>query len=204
MRIYRTCRIGHLENFEGQGASFRHGRRWNKAGVPVLYFAESASVAMLEMANYLPSPRLVPTAYRLGVYEVASSAAIKRWHVSDLPKERDVFPRSQWTRQAGTEWLLHGKESLLSVPSAAVPGGLENIVLASPHRLAPARIRLIEALEDLYDSRAFAIQLSCLPLNSSPDCSDAKARRPSTAAPARWDHSVRRFVRLADYNHRLT
>ncbi len=158
MRIYRICRVEHLGNFEGHGASFRHGARWNLAGVPVLYFAESASVAMLEMANYLPSPRLVPATYRLGVYEVASSASMKRWPVADLPKEWAEFPHSQWTQQEGTEWLLHGKESLLSVPSAAVPGGLENIVLASPQRLAPAGIRLVEALEDIYDSRAFAIR----------------------------------------------
>lgn len=158
MRIYRICRFEHLENFEGRGASFRHGGRWNRAGVRVLYFAESASVAMLEMANYLPSPRLVPATYRLGVYEVSSSASMKRWQVGDLPKDWDEFPHSQWTRQEGTEWLLHGKESLLSVPSAAVPGGLENIVLASPHRLAPAAIRLVDAIEDIYDSRAFAIR----------------------------------------------
>ena len=156
MRIYRICRVEHLENFEGHGASFRHGGRWNKAGVPVLYFAESASVAMLEMANYLPSPRLVPATYRLGVYEVASSASIKRWRIDDLPKEWDEFPHSRWTQREGTEWLLHGKESLLSVPSSAVPGGLENIVLASPQRLAPATIRLAEAIDDIYDSRAFA------------------------------------------------
>lgn len=156
MRIYRICRVEHLENFEGRGASFRDGGRWNVAGVPVLYFAESASIAMLEMANYLPSPRLVPATYRLGVYEVASSASITRWPVRDLPKDWDEFPHSQWTRKEGTEWLLHGRESLLCVPSAAVPGGLGNIVLASPQRLAPPGIRLAEALEHIYDSRAFA------------------------------------------------
>ena len=158
MRIYRICRIEHLENFEGHGASFRHGGRWNEAGVPVLYFAESASVAMLEMANYLPSPRMVPAAYRLGVYEVASSTSMKRWRAHDLPKDWNEFPHSPWTRREGTEWLLHGKESLLFVPSAAVPGGLENVVVASPPRLAPVRIRLMEALEAIYDSRAFAIR----------------------------------------------
>ena len=156
MRLYRICRVEHLENFEGQGASFRHGGRWNNAGVPVLYFAGSPGVAMLEMANYLPSPRLVPATYRLAVYEIASSASMKRWRVRDLPKDWNGFPHSPWTRREGTQWLLHGKESLLSVPSAAVPGGLENIVLASPHRLAPAGIRLVEALKDIYDSRAFA------------------------------------------------
>ena len=76
----------------------------------------------------------------------------------DLPKDWNEFPHSPWTRKAGTDWLLHGKESFLSVPSVAVPGGLENIVLASPHRFAPVRIRLIETIEEIYDSRAFAIR----------------------------------------------
>lgn len=158
MRIYRICPVKHLENFEGKGASFLHGGRWNVAGVPVLYFAESAGVAMLEMANYLPSPRLVPATYRLGVYEVASSVPMTRWKVEDLPKDWNGFPHSPWTRKEGTEWLLRGKGSLLCVPSAAVPGGLGNLVLVSPHRLAPPGIRLVEALEDIYDSRAFAIR----------------------------------------------
>lgn len=156
IRIYRICRAEHLENFQGHGASYQYGGRWNSAGVPVLYFAESASVAMLELANYLPSPRLVPVAYRLGVYEIASSAPVRRLQVKDLPEGWNGFPHSQWTRQEGTDWLLHGKESLLTVPSAAIPGGLGNIVLISPHRLAPTRIRLVEALEDIYDLRAFA------------------------------------------------
>ena len=58
MRLYRICRVEHLEDYSGLGASYRDGGRWNEAGLAVLYFAETASVAMLEMANYLPSRRL--------------------------------------------------------------------------------------------------------------------------------------------------
>ena len=158
MRIYRICPVKHLENFQGRGASYQYGGRWNRSGVPVLYFAESASVAMLEMANYLPSPSLVPAAYRLGVYEIAPSAPTKSWQVHDLPDGWNGFPHSRWTQQKGTDWLLHGKESLLMVPSAAIPGGLGNIVLISPYRLAPTKIRLVEAIENIYDSRTFAGQ----------------------------------------------
>ena len=50
---------------------------------------------------------------------------------------------------------MHGKESLLAVPSVAVAGGLESIVLASPLRLAATPVRLIGALERIYDRRAF-------------------------------------------------
>ena len=65
MRLYRIGRQAYLEDYRGLGASYLDGGRWNAAGVPALYFAETASVAMLEMANYLPSPRLGAMAIRL-------------------------------------------------------------------------------------------------------------------------------------------
>lgn len=64
MRLFRICPEQYLENYSGLGASYRDGARWNKAGIPVLYFALSPAVALLEMGNYLPSPRLVPKSYR--------------------------------------------------------------------------------------------------------------------------------------------
>ena len=85
MRLYRIGRQAYLEDYRGLGASCLDGGRWNAAGVPALYFAETASVAMLELANYLPSPRLVPTSYRLGIFEVPEDTAVDRWPVADLP-----------------------------------------------------------------------------------------------------------------------
>ena len=45
---------------------------------------------------------------------------------------------------------------LLAVPSAAVPGGLESIVLTNPNVLDEGTIRLIAAEERIYNLRAFA------------------------------------------------
>lgn len=102
MRLYRICYADHLQNYQGLGASYQDGGRWNEPGIPVLYFAESASVAMPEMANYLPSPRLVPPTYRLGVYDVAGNLPMERWTTADLPSGWDRFPgrhpRSGWAR----------------------------------------------------------------------------------------------------------
>ncbi len=155
MWLYRICHAKHLEEFGGHGASYKNGGRWNSPGVPVLYFAESASVAMLEMANYLPSPRQIPPSYRLGVYLVPEDTSILRWAPETLPNGWNAFPYPRWTQEQGSRWLNHGEESLLAVPSVAVPGGLESIVLASPSRLARIAIRLIRALDDIYDRRAF-------------------------------------------------
>ena len=156
MRLYRIGRLEHLEDFRGLGASYRDGGRWNRAGKPALYFAETASVAMLEMANYLPSPQLVPSNYRLGVYELPDDTPIDRWPVSALPSDWRDFPYPNSTQRMGTDWLDQGEGPLLAVPSAAVPAGLEAIVLASPMRLEAGSIRLIGVEADIYNPRAFA------------------------------------------------
>ena len=156
MRLYRICRADHLENHHGLGVSYLRGGRWNEAGIPVLYFAATAGVAMLEMANYLPSPRLVPSGYRLGVYEVAGNPSIDRWSTEDLPADWERFPYPRSTQRMGSDWLTRGSASLLVLPSAAVPGGLDDIVLAAPARLDAASIRLSAVHERLYNPRAFA------------------------------------------------
>ena len=156
MRLYRICHVDHLESYQGLGVSYRHGGRWNEPGIPVLYFAATAGVAMLEMANYLPSPRLVPASYRLGVYEIAGNPSTERWTARDLPADWDWFPYPRSTQRMGSDWLTRGSASLLVLPTAAVPGGLDDIVLATPIRLDAASIRLTAVQERLYNPRAFA------------------------------------------------
>ena len=157
MRLYRICHVDHLENYRGLGASYQDGGRWNEPGVPALYFAETASVAMLEMANYLPSPRLVPPTYRLGVYDAADNLTTESWTATDLPSGWDGFPWPPSTQRMGSDWLRQQRASLLVVPSAAVPGGIENIVLANPARLEAGSIRLSAVHERLYSHRAFTV-----------------------------------------------
>ena len=156
MRLYRICHADHLEHHHGLGVGYRCGGRWNAPGIPVLYFAATAGVAMLEMSNYLPSPHLVPSGYRLGVYEVAGQPSVERWTTEDLPVDWNRFPYPRSTQRMGSDWLTHRKASLLVLPSAAVPGGLDDIVLATPARLDASSIRLSAVHERLYNPRAFA------------------------------------------------
>ncbi len=111
---------------------------------------------MLEMAHYLPSPRLVPSSYRMGVFEALDGLRMDRWTAQDLPADWRTFPYPASTQELGSTWLLSGQAELLAVPSTAIPGGLGDIVLASPARLGPSTIRLVETLADLYSGRAFA------------------------------------------------
>ena len=156
MRLYRIANRQHIEDLRGLGASYASGGRWNGPGVPALYFGESAAVALLELANYFPSPRLVPSSYRLGVFEVSEGVQVERWSVEDLPPDWRNFPYPASTQRLGTAWLAHGEAHLLSVPSVAIPGGLDNIVLASPARLPTDGFRLARVLTELYGPSAFA------------------------------------------------
>ncbi len=157
MRLYRIGPARYLENYRGLGASYQDGARWNNPGLPILYFGASASVAMLEMANYLPSPRLVPDDYRLGVYEIDDDVAVQSWSVADLPEQWNTYPHQAETQQLGSQWLTDMRSALLLVPSAAVPGGLENNILVNPLHPDAKGITLVASQDKLFSDRLFSV-----------------------------------------------
>ncbi|WP_253443323.1 RES family NAD+ phosphorylase [Halomonas sp. Y3] len=155
-RLYRIAPARFLEAYAGTGASYRDGARWNRPGDPVLYFATSPSLAMLEMSHYLPSPRHVPASYRLGVYEVeAEEDAAETLAPSALPDDWAGFPYPAATQALGSAWLRSRKGLILRVPSCAVPGGLESIAVVNPLHEAIAGLRLVDTLAARYNPRAF-------------------------------------------------
>ncbi|WP_416140440.1 RES family NAD+ phosphorylase [Halomonas sp. HK25] len=154
MRLYRIAPEYFLEVFTGTGASYRDGARWNRPGDPVLYFAGSPSLAMLEMSHYLPSPRHVPATYQLGVYEVASAEA-ETLDPHVLPDDWAAFPYPAATQAIGSAWLRARRELVLRVPSCAVPRGLETIALVNPLHDDIEGLRLIEAIPARYNPRVF-------------------------------------------------
>ena len=156
MRLYRISPLPYLTDFHGRGASYLDGARWNQPGQPALYFAVSSATALLEMANYLPSPRLIPDNFHLGIYEAPDTAPFYTLPDSDLPDDWAEFPYPISTQTIGGEWLDQGNELGLLVPSAAVPEGLENIAVINPLHPACAEITLIKSTPDLYNKRTFS------------------------------------------------
>ena len=155
MRLFRITRIRYLENFTGRGSSFKNGARWNSPGLPVLYFASTPSVALLEMANYLPSPRLVPADYRLGVYQLSDNVSCKTYTVSDLPNNWSKYPYPKSTQKIGSQWLTGNDSLILIVPSVAVPAGMESIIVVNPLHPEIETLKLVQVEPDLYNSRSF-------------------------------------------------
>jgi RES domain-containing protein len=155
MRLYRITKEKYLTNFTGRGKSFSDGARWNSPGLPVLYFACTPSVALLEMANYVISPRLVPKSYRFGIYELPDKLSNKTLSIEDMPPDWTNFPYPVSTQAIGSEWLLSNESLCLIVPSVAVPAGMENIAIVNPVHPEIKELKLSSVESSLYNKRAF-------------------------------------------------
>ena len=111
---------------------------------------------MLEMANYIPSPSLLPDDYRLGTYQLPPDVPTETWRVTELPDNWDAYPHRWETRQMGTRWLAEANGTLLFVPSAAVPGGLETSVVYNPRHPDAHRIEFVASVSRIFSDRMFA------------------------------------------------
>lgn len=156
MQLFRIAPERCLEDFSGLGSSYLNGARWNRPGQPVLYFACNASTALLEMANYLPSPRMMPRALRMGIYELDERASIGTLARGDLPDSRRDYPYPSETRTLGGDWLTSAEQLGLRVPSAATPGALEDLIVVNPACQSRRYIRLIDVVSQLYNEHAFS------------------------------------------------
>ena len=118
--------------------------RWHRRGPAILYTAESASLAMLEVIAGLETD-IIPVTYQLLQIEVPDGLAIE-----DFPGPVPALRQSQdW----GTAWLEKGASLLARVPSAVVPVD-RNVLVNTAHPDA-ARIALKAASRYPWDHRLF-------------------------------------------------
>lgn len=156
MNLYRIGPDNRLEQLDGLGASYRDGARWNLPGQPALYFACSPAVALLEMAHYLPSPRLVPPNFAMGIYRLPDELKTETLSRNQLPNDWAQYPYPKSTQELGTQWLIANRSPALLVPSAAVPQGLEHNALVNPAHPHRHGLELVEVIHELYNERIFA------------------------------------------------
>ncbi|SDA23748.1 RES domain-containing protein [Nitrosospira sp. Nsp18] len=107
------------------------GGRWNRKGEPVVYTAQSRSLAFLEMmvqdeplrANYV----LIPA-------EIPGDIARLKIDSKQLPKHWRTLEARETLQEIGNQWLRSAKYCVLEVPSAVIPAEL-NLLLNPAHRL---------------------------------------------------------------------
>jgi RES domain-containing protein len=123
--------------FSGEGA-FLVGGRWNSAGVRVVYLAESAALATLEMLVNGDSSWLVGS-YLL--FEATFDPdMVEELDAADLPSDWRRYPPQKELTRFGDEWAASGRSALLRVPSAVIP--TESNFLLNPEHPDFRRIRI--------------------------------------------------------------
>ncbi|GAA3973827.1 RES family NAD+ phosphorylase [Allohahella marinimesophila] len=156
MELYRIAPERYLENYSGRGGSFESGGRWNSAGHPVMYMALAASVALLEIANYISSPRMIPPSFKLGTYTLDTSVVnVDELAHDKLPESWRAFPYPQTTQAIGDAWITAGHALVLILPSAASPSLHDRIALINALHPDIKHLSLISSSETLYNGRMF-------------------------------------------------
>lgn len=128
--------------FTGEGARL-YGGRWNPKGYPIVYTAESRSLALLEMlvqddpqrANYVLVPAHIP-----------NGLSITTIQTQELPEDWRNLSTRDTLQAIGKNWLTSMRSAILSVPSAVLPAernylinpnhsDFQKIMLGSPESL---------------------------------------------------------------------
>ncbi len=149
MRV-RAWRLVHErwadDALSGEGAR-RYPGRWNRAGEPVVYLADSLALAILETRVHLEAVA-IQQPYVALEYELPEGI---EGPVDELPDgwRRDV----ERTRELGSRWLKRGSSAVLRVPSAVVP--VESVYLLNPRHPNANDVELIRRLEFVWDERLF-------------------------------------------------
>src|SRR3972149_11448554 len=101
----------------GEGARL-YGGRWNRKGIPLVYTAESQSLAILEM---LVQDEPLRARYVMIDAHIPKGVTVARIKVEDLPSDwRDLAAREK-LQAIGTKWATKRSAAVLAVPSAVVP-----------------------------------------------------------------------------------
>ena len=122
--------------FDGEGAR-RHGGRWNRKGVPVVYTAGSQALALLEM---LVQDEPLRARYVVIAADLPEDLAIERVRPADLPADWPSPGQREALRDICGRWLARGRSAVLAVPSAVVPA--ETNYLLNPVHAEFRRIRI--------------------------------------------------------------
>jgi RES domain-containing protein len=118
VRVWRLCRRPYAA-FDGEGARL-YGGRWTERGVPVVYTAGSAALAMAEYLVHL-EPREAPRDLVLIAADVPAQVKISMLELERLPSRWRRYPAPEALAARGSQWVRETKTAVLRVPSAVVP-----------------------------------------------------------------------------------
>lgn len=134
--------------FSGEGARI-FGGRWNSPGIPVVYTAENASLAILEILTHLATAPLLP--HYVMVQIKFDEDLVVIIEEDELPHEWRAHPESMELKAIGDRWAGEVNSVVLSVPNAIVP--VERNYLLNPRHSDFSEIEIGDPLPFSIDPR---------------------------------------------------
>lgn len=134
--------------FDGEGACL-YGGRWNSPGTRVVYTAQSASLAALEMLVHVDRASLL-LSYSLCAAEF-DEGVVERLDRARLPDGWRAYPAPPELQLIGDEWVESGGSVVLEVPSAVMEQ--EKNYLINPAHPAFASVAIGEPAPFEFDER---------------------------------------------------
>tara|TARA_Y100001963_G_C6649168_1_gene384844 strand:+ start:89 stop:610 length:522 start_codon:yes stop_codon:yes gene_type:complete len=164
-KVIQKNYVGTWADFQ-KTSSFRNGARWNSSGVAAMYTSVNPQNAMLEIANYLGTPKLVNAMYVMCVFEFPS---LRLHHLTpeELPADWYSVSKPDSAKKLGDSYLNNTNIDGIVVPSVTINQSIAmhplNEVRAATYgnvvvnieTIGVDKIRLVDRFSPIYSSSMF-------------------------------------------------
>lgn len=150
-RIATDTRDYEADDLTGAGAKITGGR-WNSKGIPVVYCANSPSLACLETLVHLGTSDLPFNRYLVEIHipDVVWNAK-KVETVHSLAVGWEASPAGRVSVAVGDAWLRSNQSAILTVPSVISPE--DTVILINPAHIGAKQITAKKIRQWRYDPR---------------------------------------------------
>ena len=149
IRAWRITKARHAADaFSGEGARL-YGGRWNSIGTAMVYTAEHASLAVLELLVHLGSSSdvdnyvIIPCSF--------DEDLVEKLDIEWLPNNWTISPPLVKVQRIGDDWFQSARSAILKVPSVVLP--IEHNYLINPHHPDFTHLSIDEPLSLSLDPR---------------------------------------------------
>ena len=151
MIVYRVTPARHASDLTGEGARL-HGGRWNPRGIPMTYTSSSVALASIECFVNTPAGIVSRSNFQRVDIWIPDDAPSEVIQTTDLPTSWPHTPSPDFLSEIGRNWTECVSSLILVVPSAAL-GGHENNVLINPRHPQMNEVKVVAMLPFSFDLR---------------------------------------------------
>ena len=170
MILFKSAHPNYIDKWQSfeLTRSFKQGARWNSPRTPVLYMSSNVQNAMLELANYAPTPKMANALNVMGVFSVSDEINLYQITLADLPQRWNEFPYPHSMQKLGDAVLNSGEYDGMIVPSIAVSNSIvrhtsnlvrlssyANVVLNPEREVVKNSLKLLNIHRPIYNPRMF-------------------------------------------------